>query len=105
MLFPRGAERSRAKLDELPRRLQRSHSGCRGSPWLASWLAFDPPSGVDPEALRKLLQRVIELYRRRGTLFGVREFVELYGGVKPRIVESFRQRRIWQLGHAIVARL
>jgi hypothetical protein len=25
--------------------------------------------------------------------------------VKPRIVESFRQRRIWQLGHAIVARL
>lgn len=87
------------KLDELPRRFNAATVPAEDLPWLASWLAFDPPPGVDTETLRKLLQRVIELYRRRGTLFGVREFVELYSGVKPRIIESFRQRRIWQLGH------
>jgi phage tail-like protein len=87
------------KLDELPRRFNAATVAAEDLPWLASWLAFDPPPGVDTDTLRKLLQRVLELYRRRGTLFGVREFVGLYSGVRPRIVESFRQRRIWQLGH------
>ncbi|HUS15473.1 MAG TPA: phage tail protein [Chloroflexia bacterium] len=68
-------------------------------PWLAAWLGFDLPSGWDTAELRPLLLRVHDLYARRGTLEGVREFVELYTGTRPHILESFRERRLWQLGH------
>src|SRR5262249_35312511 len=41
---------------------------------------------------------VIALFERRGTQLGLAELVFVYTGVRPRIVEAFRERRIWQLG-------
>lgn len=67
--------------------------------WLASWLAFDPPAGMQGNDLRASLQRVPELYNRRGTPSGICDLVELYTGVRPLIFEAFRERHVWQLGY------
>ena len=67
-------------------------------PWLASWLAVEPPNGMSPENLRKLLFEAPDLYTRRGTIAGLREFIELYTGIHTLILEVFRERHIWQLG-------
>src|SRR5262249_18822997 len=63
----------------------------------ATWLAFELPQGADADEMRSLLLRTHELYRRRGTPSGIREFVKLYTGVHPHIFEAFRERKIWQL--------
>ena len=39
-----------------------------------------------------------ELYRTRGTLGGVADMAEVMTGIRPRIVEAFHARRVWQLG-------
>lgn len=41
---------------------------------------------------RCLVSRAVELYDRRGTPHGIVEFVELYTGVRPVLLESFTQR-------------
>lgn len=65
--------------------------------WLATWLAFELPAGWPVEEWRALLLRVYQLYQRRGTLFGLSEFVQLYTGVRPQIIEAFHERRLWLL--------
>lgn len=67
-------------------------------PWLADWLAFELPDGLDVEQKRKLLYRVFHLYDRRGTAASLREIVRLYTGVDVVIIEHFYMRSIWQLG-------
>src|SRR5262249_48853158 len=69
-------------------------------PWLATWLAFNLPQGADAEEMRSLLLRAHDLYRRRGTPSGIREFVKLYTGAHPHIFEAFRERSIWRLGES-----
>ncbi len=70
--------------------------------WLATWLAFDLPSrfadGDRPDEVRALLLGLGALYRRRGTVDGVADFVEVYSGVRPQLVEDFRIRPLWVLG-------
>lgn len=86
-------------LEEMPRRFDPLTAPEDHLRWLASWLAFDPPVGIASDDLRTLLQRVPELYDRRGTPSGIREFVELHTGVRPSIFEAFRERHVWQLGY------
>jgi len=86
-------------LDEMPRRFDPLTAPESDLKWLASWLAFDPPADLQGDQLRKVLGRVHELYDRRGTPFGLREFIELYTGVRPAIFEAFRDRHVWQLGY------
>jgi phage tail-like protein len=66
-------------------------------PALSQWLAFDLPHDTDPDTWRQLLQRAHALYDRRGTPSGIREFAELYAGVRPHLFEAFHERRVWQL--------
>ena len=70
--------------------------------WLASWMAFDLPprllDGAHPDEVRQILLGLAPLYRRRGTPRGVRDFVELYGRVRPQIFEEFNARPVWVLG-------
>lgn len=70
--------------------------------WLATWLAFDlPPRFADgdrPDDVRALLLRLAALYRRRGTVRGVADFVEVYSGVRPTLFEDFTARPLWVLG-------
>lgn len=86
-------------LEEMPRRFDPLNAPEADLPWLAAWLAFNPPADLHGDELRTLFQRVPALYDRRGTPFGICEFVELYTGVRPSIFEAFRERHIWQLGY------
>lgn len=88
-------------LEELPRRFNAATAPPDDLPWLASWLAFQLPPGSLGQS-RDRLARALELHRRRGTPWGVQEYVELYTGVRPVIIESYRGRRIWQLGHSSI---
>jgi phage tail-like protein len=85
-------------LDDMPRLCDPATTPESFLPWLASWLAFDLPTRLNVSQQRDLLLRVQELYERRGTPLGLREFIELYVGVKVHLFEAFRERRVWQLG-------
>jgi phage tail-like protein len=65
--------------------------------WLAHCLGFEPPSGLTPTQLRALLQRVPALYARRGTIGGLEDWVEIYSGLRPKILEAWRARKLWQI--------
>jgi phage tail-like protein len=58
-------------------------------PWLASWL---DPAGTDfqwpEERQREVLSRAMDLYRWRGTRFGLTQMIELVTGLAPRITED-----------------
>lgn len=56
-------------------------------PWLATWvdLRLDPAWSEDKQ--RRLLRSCVALYRRRGTYAGLKEFLEIYTGVTPIILE------------------
>jgi phage tail-like protein len=56
-------------------------------PWLASWLdlALDP--GWPLERRRELVKNAAELYRWRGTRRGLAEYLRIYTGKLPQIIE------------------
>jgi phage tail-like protein len=84
---------------EMPQRFDPTTTPADHLEWLASWLAFDLPMGWEAESLRELLAGVHKLYGRRGSRFGVSEFVHLYTGARPQILEAFQERRFWLLDH------
>jgi phage tail-like protein len=92
-------------LEEMARRFDPATTPEAYLSWLATWLAFNLPQGADAEEMRSLLLRAHELYRRRGTPAGIREFVKLYTGANPHIFEAFRERMIWRLGEASSLRI
>ncbi|WP_437277755.1 phage tail protein [Sorangium sp. So ce375] len=66
--------------------------------WLAGWIGFTFAAAVPVERRRALLQNAMELYRRRGTLDGLRLALDLVtdGGVERGdlvVFEDFRLRR------------
>lgn len=87
------------RLDVMPRRFDPVTAPEGTLPWLANWLAFQLPPGKHATEWRRLLGEASRLYQRRGTSFGIREFCEIYAGVRPQILEAFHQRHVWQLGH------
>jgi phage tail-like protein len=90
------------QIDDLPRNFDPATAPAGSLDWLASWLAFDLPprlsDGAHPDQVRKLLLGLWSLYQRRGTPSGVADFVEVYAGVRPHLVEDFRDRPLWILG-------
>jgi phage tail-like protein len=65
-------------------------------PWLSSWVALVLDEGWPVEKRRRLIREALELYRWRGTIRGLRSFVEIYTGLTPEIVEQFKA--CWQVG-------
>jgi phage tail-like protein len=57
-------------------------------PWLASWVGLDPDQRWTDEQLRQLMRVTIRLYRKRGTIAGIRELVEAYTGVQAQVVDT-----------------
>jgi phage tail-like protein len=88
------------KLKEMSRRFDPAVAPEEFLPWLAGWMAFEPPPGRSAQELRRLLPRIHDIYNRRGTLAGLGHLIELYTGVRPRISEAFMERKIWQLDHS-----
>jgi phage tail-like protein len=91
-----------AAIADLPRIYDPETSPANDLPWLASWLAFDLPDSLadlkHPDRVRSLISRLHSLYKRRGTPAGVSEFVEIYTGTRPTLIEDFRARGVWVLG-------
>ncbi len=56
-------------------------------PWLASWMDMLLDERWPEPAQRLLLSRVSSLYRKRGTRGGLSEYLEIYTGQTPVIVE------------------
>ncbi|MFA4902801.1 MAG: PA14 domain-containing protein [Desulfobaccales bacterium] len=86
-------------LDDIHQLFDPAHTPESLLPWLARWLAFDLPRDMDIDGKRSVLKKVMELYSRRGTLHGLKDFIHLYTGVRPHLFEAFRERHIWQLEH------
>ena len=56
-------------------------------PWLASWIDLALDERWPEDRRRQLLYAAVPLYRRRGTRQGLEEYLEIYTGSKPKIIE------------------
>ncbi|MFL7794237.1 MAG: phage tail protein [Anaerolineae bacterium] len=56
-------------------------------PWLASWFNLVLDERWPEEKRRRLLRSTVSLYRQRGTCRGLREYLEIYTGEIPQIIE------------------
>lgn len=57
-------------------------------PWLASWVDLVLNENWPIERRRELVSRASELYKWRGTRRGLSEYIRIYTGIEPIIVES-----------------
>jgi phage tail-like protein len=67
-------------------------------PWFASWfeLSLDPHL---PEArARALLAEAMEIYRWRGTKYGLARVIEVCTGIRPEITERPSERHVFHVG-------
>jgi phage tail-like protein len=74
-------------------------------PWLGSWLDLVLDEGWPLERRRAVLASAMELHRRRGTMGGLREHIELYSGFAPEIAERGMGLKLGpksRLGHQTV---
>ncbi len=62
-------------------------------PWLASWLGLTLDERWPEEQRRALILAAVELYQWRGTRRGLSEFLRLYTGLTPEILEPGVGRR------------
>ena len=58
-------------------------------PWLASWVNLVLDDTWPLERRRELVKSAVELYQLRGTRRGVKEYIQAYTGVEPKIDEDF----------------
>lgn len=58
-------------------------------PWLAAWVDLSLDENWPIEKRRQLIKAGVELYRWRGTRRGLREYLRIYTGVDPEIIEHF----------------
>ncbi len=61
-------------------------------PWLAGFVGLVLDERLDPERKRRLVGEAVPLLRMRGTVRGLRRFVELAIGIRPHILEHFTLR-------------
>jgi phage tail-like protein len=66
--------------------------------WLAGWLTFELDEAWSEAQSRHYLAEAFELYGKRGTVEGLRRYLELYAGVQARIVEPGQEATLWSLG-------
>jgi phage tail-like protein len=74
-------------IDQLPFYLDPRTSPPDLLPWLACWLDLVLDERWPEEKRRRLLRSAVTLYRKRGTRQGLREYLEIYTGQVPLIVE------------------
>ncbi len=56
-------------------------------PWLASWVALVLDEEWDETKRRRLVREAVQLYRWRGTVKGLKRYLEIYTGLVPEIRE------------------
>lgn len=67
-------------------------------PWLAAWLDFDLTDRWTDAQTRERVAAAFELYGTRGTIEGLRRYLQLYAGVEARITEPAAATPLWALG-------
>jgi phage tail-like protein len=66
--------------------------------WLAGWFDFDLSERWPEGEAREHLAEAFQLYGRRGTVEGMRRYLDLYAGVKAHIEEPAQSATMWSLG-------
>jgi len=84
-------------IDAVPQLLAPAFASASTLDWLAQWLGLDLPVIATDAEKRDLIARAVQLYRTRGTPSGIADFLEIYTGVRPSIVEDFTTRGLWVL--------
>lgn len=67
--------------------------------WLATWVALPLDEEWTEDQQRRLIREAIELYRWRGSVYGLKRYLELYAGVPREQVEIEEAR--WPAGMQI----
>lgn len=86
------------QLDDMPRVAAPSYASATSLDWLAQWLALELPRIASDDERRALIARAVLLFARRGSPASIAEFVALHTGIRPAIIESYAERRLWVLG-------
>lgn len=68
-------------------------------PWLSTWIALVLDEEWPEDRRRHLLSEAVELYRWRGTVRGLKRYLEIYTGLKPENIEIHQAR--WPAGMQI----
>ncbi len=87
MLFESFWEPIEGQIDQLPYTFDPRTAPPDLLPWLASWLDLVLDPRWPESKRRRLLRSAVHLYRRRGTRDGLADYLEIYTGVRPQIVE------------------
>jgi phage tail-like protein len=74
-------------LDEIDRYFAPAFTDPELLPWLATWLSLALDPGWDEAKRRRLIAEAVELYRWRGTVRGLKRYLEIYTGLEPEIRE------------------
>jgi phage tail-like protein len=61
--------------------------------WLASFVGLALDKRLETCVQRQLLIEAVDLYKKRGTIPGIRRLAQIISGTQVRIVEAFRARR------------
>ena len=78
-------EPMRRRLSELDSVQDPDEAPAEFLPWLATWAALLLDENWPQLKRRRLIKEVIELYRWRGTRYGLARYLELYTGILPEI--------------------
>jgi phage tail-like protein len=93
-----------SEIEDLPRLFDPAASPSGDPPswlgWLAGWLAFFPDEHWTEQQARQYIAEAFELYGMRGTIEGLKRYLEIYAGVQVHIEEPHREAKIWSLGDA-----
>ncbi len=91
-LFEGTYTRVESRYESFSRILNPSASPPEWLTWLGSWLdlVFDPSWPI--ERRRELVLRAMDLYKRRGTPGSIKDWVEIYTGKRPELIEGFQTR-------------
>jgi hypothetical protein len=84
-------------MDAVPQLLAPGFASASTLDCLAQCRGFDLPAIQTDAEKRALIARAARLHRDRGTPAGIADFVEIYTGVRPSIVEAFTTRGLWIL--------
>jgi phage tail-like protein len=66
-------------------------------PWLAKWLGFPLDPHWPEMRRRRLLAQAMDLYRWRGTLYGLVRMIEVCTGVTPEITENNQEPFVFHI--------
>ena len=78
-----------ARIEDIPRYLDPLTTDVEFLPWLSGWVALTLRADWDEVTQRTFLQRIVPLYRLRGTRDGLQQMLTVYTGEPVEVVDDF----------------